>query len=265
MLNFLADRPMPSAYYNMYEHHIAHDEGAAVVRGAEEHGVSLAITRFNDFFSDRVGLRDYAPKLTNYLATHFEMQHYVGNEDFIYFRRRPEPISVQNRVDFLPYCDTTAAYNEVRYHLLFPALYHNPGTGQDTPLAAVETRCSLEVPATGATLRFRVGYRAPALVLRNTTLQVDVIALAPEGSNEFDTLLKRKRFRVEGQGPDVLKKPLFETVDVDLSQYAGQQLGLVLRTTRRGVVRLRVLEHRGFGTSFEDPVLLLHDANATEG
>ena len=44
-----------------------------------------------------------------------------------------------------------------------------------------------------------------------------------------------------------------------LSQYAGQRVELVLRTIRRGMVRLRVLEHRGFGTSWEDPVLVLHE------
>jgi hypothetical protein len=250
---------MPSAYYNLYEHHIAHDQGAAVVSGSEEHDVQLAISRFNNFFSDRVGLRDYAPKLTQYLATHFEMQHNVGNEDFIYFRRRSEPTELENTVDFLPYCDTTAAYQEVRYHLLFPALYHNPGTGQNVPSAAVETRCSLDVPASGATLRFRVGYRAPALVVQNTTLEAEVIALAPEGSNELNQRLMRKKFWVRGQGPDVLKKPLFDTYEVDLSGYAGQHLELVLRTIRHGMVRLRVLEHRGFGTSWEDLVLVLHD------
>jgi hypothetical protein len=128
------------------------------------------------------------------------------------------------------------------------------------PVAAVETRCALDVPPTGATVRFRVGYRAPAFVLRNTTLLAEVIALAPEGSKELNRRLMREEFQVVGQGPDVLEKPLFDAFEIDLSRYAGQHLELILRTTRRGMVRLRPLEHRGFGTSWEDPVLLLHDA-----
>ena len=257
MLNFLADRPMPSAYYNLYEHHIAHDQGAAVVAGAERNGVNLAITRYNNFFSDRVGLRDYAPRLTHYLSTHFEMLYYVGNEDFVVFRRRAEPVPEAKTIDFLKFCDTTAGYQEVRYHLLFQALYHNPGTGQASPAATVETRCGLEVPPDGARLRFRVGYRAPALVVRDTRIIAEVIALSPAGASTPNVRLMRASFAVKAQGPIVLRQPLAREYDIDLSRYAGQRLELLLRTQRFGEVLLDPFEHRGFGTTWEDPLLVL--------
>ena len=67
MLNFLAERPMPSRFYNLYQHHIAHDRGAEVVAASNANDVKLALTRYDDFFSDRIGMREYASDLTDYL------------------------------------------------------------------------------------------------------------------------------------------------------------------------------------------------------
>jgi hypothetical protein len=252
MLNFLADRPMPSAYYNQYEHHIAHDQGAAVVEGAERTGARLAVTRFNDFFSDRVGLRDYAPKLAAYLRTHFEMKYTVGREDFIHLERRDEPIALPEETSLLPGCDTSRGYQHVREHLLFPALYHDPGTGGEMEAATIETLCEVAVPREGATLTVRVGYQAPSTVMPDTTLTAEILVVG----RDQKTRVARKHFRVEPQGIDVRRRALAQELRVDLSAWAGRRVRLLLRTTRRGRVHMQPLERQGFGTVWEDPKLV---------
>ena len=74
MLNFLAERPMPSRYYNLYAVHVAHDQGAGVVEGAKANRVQLAVAEYNDFFSERVRLREYAPALTSYIRRNFTVE-----------------------------------------------------------------------------------------------------------------------------------------------------------------------------------------------
>jgi len=252
MLNFLADRPMPSAYYNQYEHHIAHDQGEAVVHGAEQNAGSLAITRFNDFFSDRVGLRDYAPRLARYLRTHFEMKYTVGREDFVHLQRREHPIALPDATPLLASCDLERGYQHVREHLLFPALYHEPGTGDEMEAATIETVCQVTVPEPGAELRVRVGYRAPATVAPDTTLSAEVLVLA-RGQK---TLMARKHFIVEPRSIDVRRRALAPELRVDLSPWAGEPVRLLLRTVRRGRVHVRPLERQGFGTIWQDPKLV---------
>ncbi len=258
MLNFLADRPMPSAYYNLYEHHIVHDGGAAVVKGDLEHGGPLAITRYNDFFSDRVLLREYAPALVDYLKTHFDMKYTVGHEDFIHLERRSEPRPKPRTVSILPWCNTSRGYQTVREHLLFPALYHDPGTGGEMPTATVETPCDVPVPREGATFVVRLGYRAPAVVVRNTTLTMEVLAV---GANE-KLLLAHEVFTVEPALPVARRKPVAPELRIDLTPWAGRTVRLILRTIRRGQVHVRPLEPRGFGTVWEGPELVLHGGAA---
>jgi hypothetical protein len=255
MLNFLADRPMPSAYYNLYEHHIAHDAGAAVVAGAEQNAGRLAITRFNDFFSDRRGLREYAPVLVDYLSSHYDMSYKVGREDFIHLERRDEPRTPVRSESISSYCDTSRGYQSTKQHLLFPALYHDPGTGREMEAATVETLCVVPVPAEGGIFSVRIGVRAPVAVAGNTTLTVEVLVI---GRDE-KTLVGRKVFDVEGD-PGLPQRESFDPeFRFDLSDWAGREVRLLLRTIRRGRVLSRPLERRNFGTVFEDP-RIIHEA-----
>jgi hypothetical protein len=252
MLNFLSDRPLPSAFYNQYEHHIAHDQGAAIVQGSEQAGVRLAVTRFNDFFSDRVGLRDYAPKLSRYLRSHFDMKYTMGREDFVHLVRRNPAAALPTHTSILPFCDTRSSYQEVREHLLFPALYHDPGTGAEMAAATIETLCQFAVPREGAALSVRIDYRAPVTIAPNTTLTGEILVIG----DDRKTLLARKHFAVEPQGMDVRRRAFAPALRVDLSAWSGRQVRLLLRTTRRGRVHMRPLERQGFGTVWEDPKLV---------
>jgi hypothetical protein len=255
MLNFLADRPMPSAYYNLYEHHIAHDGGAAVVEGAKRSGGALAITRFNDFFSDRVGLRDYAPVLTRYLLTHFDVKYTVGREDFVHLLRRDEPREMEAATSILPGCDLSAGYQTIREHLLFPALYHDPGTGRGMEAATIETLCTVPVPSAGGVFSVRIGYRAPAAALANTTLTAEVLVVG----DSVNTLMARRLFVVKGERVAPRRKPREPELRIDLTPWAGSDVRLLLRTVRRGRVMVRPLEQRNFGTVWEDPRILPED------
>lgn len=251
MLNFLAERPVPSKYYNLYEHHIAHDQGASVAEAAELRGVDLAVTRYENFFSDRVGLLDYAPALTDYLRRSFKTWFVVGNDEYIYFVRRDRPIELPEKVDFLEQCDLEGARPErfVNHHLLFSSLYHYPGTGERTNQAALETRCTLVVPEDGADLVLRVGYRRPGAA--NATLRAQIRADSAAGS---ETLLD-EHFLVGVK--DRWGRPDHALHRFDLSHLAGEEVTLVFRTERRGRVQVHFLDFKGFAMVFEDPRLEL--------
>lgn len=256
MLNFLADRPMPSAYYNLYDHHIAHDGGAAVVEGAKAHAGPLAIVRFNDFFSDRRGLREYAPVLVDYLRTHYDMAYKVGREDFVHLRRRETPRTDPAGRSVLPWCDTSRGYQSVREHLLFPALYHDPGTGVEMEAATIETLCTIPVPKQGGVFSVRMGYRAPARVAPRTTLTTEVLVIGVNTKR----LVARKVFPVEADAGVPRRVAFDPEFRLDLSPWAGRELRLILRTIRRGRVEVRPLESRGFGSVWEDPRILTPEA-----
>ena len=179
MLNFLAERRMPSRYYNLYEHHIAHDRGAAVVAGAESNRVRFAVTRYNNFFSDRVGLRDYAPDLARYLRTHFVVDYAVASDQYIFLSRRAEPLPERVTLGVLGDCEFRDEHQLVREHLFFENLYHNFDRARGNRLVA--TSCTVAVPER-AELVLGVGYRRPSRVLRGTSLSME-ISVALEGTS----------------------------------------------------------------------------------
>ena len=62
--------------------------GVWVVEGAEARGVRYAVTRYDNFFSDRRGLLEYAPVLADYLETRFRRAVLGGNDDYVVLERR---------------------------------------------------------------------------------------------------------------------------------------------------------------------------------
>jgi len=200
MLNFLSARPMPSPYYNLYEHHIAHDGGAAVVAGAEKLGVSVAVTRLNNFFSDRVGLRDYAPLLTEYLDTNFKQIYTVGNGDYIIYDRLVTPLPVENFHSILDDCDWKETEGDIVDHLLYRTVYQNLGLGTQLDERSVETRCRVRVPPAGGELVWRFDYRKPIGLPTQATLRVDVLA---RSSGVLDTLSLRLCGAADRSDPEI--------------------------------------------------------------
>jgi len=249
MLNFLSKHPMPSPYYNLYEHHIAHDGGAAVAEGAEKNYATIAITRQNNFFSDRVGLRDYAPVLTDYLDRYFEQKYTIGRAEYIVYTRRPTPERPVEFKSALDDCRYQAVNSEIVNHLMFRSLYQTLGPGQVTGEDSIAARCKIEVPPSGGEFVWQLDYFRPAKLRGPTTLTVEVLVGArPQPRRLFKETIDVKPHRERRNRFDA---PL--EYRVDLSDYAGQTINLLLKSTRRGHVVMSRNSLRGFGVTWQHP------------
>jgi hypothetical protein len=248
MLNFLTARGVPSAYYNLYEHHIAGDGGAAVVAGAERSDVRLAITRYDNFFSDRVGLVDYAPVLVDYLATRFERAFIGPEQDYIVYRRRDEPVAIVPFEDALADCRSSSDLAEVRGHLLFSALYHHSRPTEPIPPEGVVTTCTVQVPGSGGVLSLELGYLRPRSVQPGTQL-VSEIDLSVDGGR---SRLHEEAFRVVPRQGERRQQP-FERVVLPLDAAAGREAKIEFRTRLVGSATPHPLDWKGFAMTYRDP------------
>ena len=249
MLNFLSDRPMPSAYYNLYEHHIAHDGGAAVVQGSEANGVTVAITRLNNFFSDKVGMRDYAPELTRYLDTHFEQRYTVGRAEYLLYTRREQPAVPETFESVLDDCSWTDSKTEIEDHLLFSSLYQTMGPGVERRDDMLVTRCRVRIPNRGGDFVWRLDYPTPVEVRDQATLFVEVLVVDGGVSNRVFV----KTSKVSSTSARRNRFPAASEYRIDLSRWAGKEVELVLRSTRNGRVIMSANEIRGFGARWQHP------------
>jgi hypothetical protein len=250
MLNFLAERPMPGRYTNLYAVHIAHDQGTGVVEEVERAGVQLVVADYDDFFSERNRLRDYAPALTDYLRRSFAPVFSVAIDEHLFLRRRVSPLPARKTQGALAECDAGAEEGErrwVRSHLLFDSLYHGLGPGPLELADEVSTRCRIARPGPSE-LRFGVGYRQPERVEAGSDLVAEIWA---QRRGEADLLLYRESLPlapVRGwASPPALER------SVDLSRFAGEELWLVLRSRFRGAVRMNPLDFTGFAMVWQDP------------
>ncbi len=259
MLNFLAERPMPGRYYNLYEHHINRDQGAGVVEGAEEHRVRLAISRMSNFFSDRRGLREYAPHLATYLNSHFDITYVMARDGFVYLERREEPASISNPINVLADCEeldpTIYGGQTLGNHVLFDALYLYPGTRGKR--SSAEAHCHVTVPSNGE-LVVRIGFQPPYSVEPGTWLMAEILALSGDRSEK---LLSRifdvapPSFMQWGNEP-------YPEFRMDLSALAGEDVTLLFRTTRSGNVNLGFFALGGFAMAWEDPRIEIKSGSA---
>lgn len=257
MLNFLTDRAVPSAYYNLYEHHIAGDRGAAVVAGAEASDVDLVITRFDNFFSDRVGLLDYAPDLSDYLASHFERVFIGPEQGYIVYRRREVPIPPIAYTDALADCTIDESFADAREHLLFSALYHRSRPNDPIPVGGVSTRCRIHVPDDGGVLSLELGYLRPRAALPGTQLIAEISIVVPDDvgggdAPEHSTRLYYETFRVV---PDrgARRQQRFHPVDLSLDAVAGRDVEIEFHTRLSGRVAAHPLDWKGFAMVYRDP------------
>ena len=249
MLNFLSKRPMPSAYYNLYEHHISHDGGAAVVTGAENHNTPVVITRLNNFFSDRVGLRDYAPVLSDYIDTHFEQRYTIGRSEYLLYTRRERPVASENFASVLEDCDQQSDKASIEDHLLFRSLYQTIGVGFAGHEDSLTTRCRVKIPRSGGEFVWQMEYSHPVKLRSPTTLLIEVSI----ESNQQRHPVFSESIEVKPINPRVNRLPAPREYRVDLSIYAGQSVILIMRSTRNGLVSMSTSAKRGFGTHWQHP------------
>ncbi len=247
MFNFLAERDMPGRFYNLYEHHIAHDAGAGVVEAAEALGVDLVVSDYNNFFSDRVGMRAYAPVLAKYLENYFEPAFDVAGNRYRYLTRRAVPLDVRERIDATADCDIQLGDSVyLQEHLLFESLYQ--ARQSESPRAPVDTLCKVSVPE-GGVFAVSIGYRRPAAAARNASITAQV--WISEGA-EWERLLSTV---IPVKSPDGWSSPPAKEFKVDLSEYAGRDVTLRFRSIFRGRVRIRMtyLDPGGYSLIWQGP------------
>lgn len=247
MLNFLANRKMPSRWYNLYEHHIASDEGQGVVEASKQVNVDLVITRFDNFFSDRVGLIKYAPYLSEYIITHFERDHIGTDENFVVYKARPEPEAETRFINALANCLSENQTAEVRDHLLFSAIYHKSHPSYPIPPQGLKTSCEVTVQKGLDKLSLDIGYRKPFYAERGTLLTVS-ISINNEGVQEN---LLSERMRIVPARDSIRQQP-FERFHLDLSPWIGQTVTLEFETYLKGTVRSRPGDLKGFAGIYRD-------------
>ncbi|MDP6979197.1 MAG: glycosyltransferase family 39 protein [Myxococcota bacterium] len=249
MLNFLAERPMPSAYYNLYEHHIAHDGGAAVAEGAEAAGATVAVTRLNAFFSDRTGFRDYAPSLARYIDTRFEQQYTIGRAEYLVYTKREVPVPEESFVSLLDDCTVGNAKNEIEDHLLFRTLYQTMGPGHGKLEDSLAVRCRAEIPKQGGRFVFQLDYPLPVKLRSPSTLFTEALVIdAGTTQRVFSQLMEVKTAKSRR-----MRFPAAREFEVDLSEFAGKRIELVLRATRSGRVVMSNSAIRSFGARWQHP------------
>ncbi|MBW2231209.1 MAG: glycosyltransferase family 39 protein [Deltaproteobacteria bacterium] len=255
-LNFLTQRPVPSPYYNLYEHHIAKDGGAAVIDGSERNEVSLVVARYDNFFSDRAGLLDYAPELAHYIITHYQRVFVGSRESFIAYRRRLRPEAEEPFIDVLEDCDDADELAEIRQHLLFSALYHKSTNQHPIPEEGVRSRCRVRVPDAGGRLSLELGYRQPYLVGRGTRLRarivVEVVEEAKGDGEAARNVLFDERFRVV-RGSASGREQSYRPVEIDLSLFAGKEVDLLFETWLDGRIQTHPRDFKGFAQVWRDP------------
>ncbi len=251
MLNFLAERPMPSRYYNLYEVHIAHDRGTSAVAESERRGSRLAVVDYNNFFSDPVGLSEYAPVLAGHLRRDFSPLLSVAVDKHLFLERRATSLPNRKLVSGLEDCDalTDAEFGDrvIRHHLFFDALYHFLENGAEGERQVSETECRIHIPA-GAQLRVRVGYRQPLGVGDDARLLAEMWARIGE-DGEGERLLEAEVPLAAQVG---WGSPAPAEYEVDVAHLAGRDVTLILRTVFDGEIEMNALELWGFAMVWQD-------------
>ena len=253
MLNFLAERPLPGRYYNLYAVHIARDRGAGVVADAESAGVKLVVTDYDDFFSERSKLREYAPLLADWVRRAFRIDFLIGSDSQIFWTRRAQELPERESSDALADCDVASvagARRSVQDHLLFRSLHHSLGPGSKGGLQRVATRCRVHVPE-AASLALQIGYRQPTQFAFDAELVAEILAIDPASEPPRAERLLRARIPV-GSALGWSSPPGPE-LRVDLSRFAGRDVVLVFRTHFRGEVEMNPLDFEGFAMLWQDP------------
>ena len=254
MLNFLAERPMPSRYYNHYAAHIGHDGGEELVRQLEENEVRWVLADYYGFFSEAVGMREYAPRLTEYLRRYFAPADSVGIDSHLFLVRRRQPLPERERSSVLGDCDVGFfdwRSRGLQQHLLFDSLYHPLQSGGLLLRRQVETQCRVSVPE-GAVLAFAVGYRQPTRVSRGTQLAAEVWLRADAPGAAYERVYREA---VQPLPVQSWSSPPHQGRRIDLSRWGGQDVWLLFRTRFDGDARMNNIDFKGFAMIWQDPQL----------
>jgi len=217
------------------------------VEASEAKGVPYVVARFNNFFSDRVGMLEYAPDLTDYVVTHFERSFVGARENYLVYKRRQEPGIEHAHESALSNCESETELAEVREHLLFSALYHRSLPSGPIPEEGTFTVCRVNVPADGGILALEIGYRRPHRSARGTTLESSIVVI--DEGRRIEVLEKEVQV-VRSQ--DLPRQHAFERIEIELAPWSGKEIMLEFRTRLTGAIRTTGFDLKGFAMIYRD-------------
>ncbi len=245
MINFLAEQPAPTAWYNFYPVHIR-DQGVEAVRQAEKNSVRLALVRARQMYVDDVSLRSFAPRLASYLRSSFEILFSVRLTGDMVLLRRAEPLPQRSTVDVLPACDIASSGSIVTVGAWFARLHQNFESDGTAEYGVRETSCELELPRDAVVLSFLFDYTRPIRVAGTPLLDVEVVGITSAGSQ----FLLSDRIPISAHAGRAVPPP--REYRVDVSHLAGQRVTFRLRSIRWGNVRISPFDGGRFEASWGD-------------
>jgi hypothetical protein len=237
MIPFLAERPMPTRYYNYYAVHIGHDNGREAAREIEESGARVILADYNNFFSDVQGMRTYGSELVAYLSRTFRPEFTLSIQAHMLLARRDEPLPEVASRDLWMSCEING--NSGRYfreQLLFGSLYHSfRGAWGDRNERT--TICQVQVPSQ-ATLRVALELRQSALALEPAEASAQMWVLPDHGQPQ-------KVFGHEWPlaSDNACSRDIGEEFAVDLTPWEGEVVTLLLRSFVHGPIPMSTDMH----------------------
>jgi hypothetical protein len=249
MIPFLAERPMPTRYYNYYSVHIGRDAGLEAAREIERSGAKLVLADYNNFFADPVGMVTYGKELVSYLNRTFRPALTMNNQSRMILTRREQPLEEEPSTTLLMSCEIRPGGTPGRYvreHLLFHSLYHSFRGAWGTRNERVTT-CQIQVPLAGR-LRVALEVRQPGLAVEPATVRAQTWLLPTRGR-------PRRLFEHEWTlaSESACSRNTSEEFVVDLSRWQGEVVTLLLRTLVEGPIPFAPTDFHGLSLVWDDP------------
>ncbi|MFN2427090.1 MAG: hypothetical protein ABR587_11665 [Candidatus Binatia bacterium] len=232
MIPFLAERQMPTRYYNYYAVHIGHDHGAEAAREIEQSGGRVILADYHNFFSDSVGLLGYGSELAAYIHRNFRPAFSLSQESQMILLRREEPLGDVSSRGLWSTCDVRPGGRlkaHVREHLLFRSLYHSFRGAWGLRNQQL-TSCQLKVPAEGR-LRMALELRQPVVAVEPTVVRAQVWAFPYKGRPRK---LLEHRWSLASEHSWITDAG--KEFEIDLSRWEEQPITILLRTLVEGDV-----------------------------
>jgi hypothetical protein len=237
MVPFLAERPMPTRYYNYQSVHVSHDAGRSAAAEIEDSGARVLLIHTFNFFADPVGMLTYAPELAESVTRHFRPTLTFDGRTHQLLERRDVALAPANREWLWPHCEiATAPKNDQYIHeeLLSRTLYQSfvlhELMAAAAPTSEIVTRCRVQVPP-GARLRIAADLRQPEPAASADTASAELWLIA-DGAEPRRLLREEWTLATE----TLLSREAGEEHEIDLAAEAGKTVTLELRARLDGPV-----------------------------